>query len=165
MCQVGFSRKTLVFIGLNPSKASDSNQDPTLRRLVGFSRNWGYGKIYVVNLFARISAFPALLKKVEDPIGQENDGHILSHLIIWSGNPECDLWLGWGCRGNLLNRDLAVIAYIEKYGNIRNQNFPESFGPLCLGLTKGAQPRHPLYVCKRELLKPFQPLVQYLLID
>ena len=32
---------TLLFIGLNPSSADGSRDDPTLRRLIGFAGAWG----------------------------------------------------------------------------------------------------------------------------
>lgn len=41
------------WIGLNPSTADASINDPTIRRMMGFSRQWKCGGIVVVNLFAR----------------------------------------------------------------------------------------------------------------
>ena len=43
---------TLLFIGLNPSAADGRRDDPTLRRLIGFGRGWGYSALVVLNLFA-----------------------------------------------------------------------------------------------------------------
>ncbi|HDR1569813.1 TPA: DUF1643 domain-containing protein, partial [Pasteurella multocida] len=42
----------ITFIGLNPSTADESNDDPTIRRCINFAKKWGYGGIYMVNLFA-----------------------------------------------------------------------------------------------------------------
>ena len=33
----------LLWVGLNPSTADHINDDPTNRRIAGFSKNWGYG--------------------------------------------------------------------------------------------------------------------------
>ena len=64
------SNKTMLFIGLNPSKANCIVDDPTMKRLMSFCEIWGYGKLSVVNLFARISQSPVILKKCLDPIGE-----------------------------------------------------------------------------------------------
>ena len=42
----------LLWILLNPSTADERVDDPTLRRVLGFSRSYGFGGLEVVNLFA-----------------------------------------------------------------------------------------------------------------
>jgi hypothetical protein len=42
------------FIGLNPSTADEQEDDPTIRRCIGFARNWGYDAL--VTLTSRYSA-------------------------------------------------------------------------------------------------------------
>ncbi|WP_043705621.1 DUF1643 domain-containing protein, partial [Synechococcus sp. CB0205] len=63
----------LLFVGLNPSRATAERDDPTLRRLIAFAQAWGYGSLEVLNLFARISASPAVLRRSADPIGLQTD--------------------------------------------------------------------------------------------
>lgn len=63
------TQKKLIFIGLNPSLANRSYNDPTLRRLIGCAELWGYGALVVVNLFARITKSPKLLASCDDPVG------------------------------------------------------------------------------------------------
>ena len=60
-------------IGLNPSRADGRRDDPTLRRLQGFAHHWGYHHLAVLNLFARISPSPSLLRRCSEPIGADND--------------------------------------------------------------------------------------------
>ena len=48
----------LIFMGLNPSHADRKRDAPTLRRLVGLARGWGYGSLDVLNLVAWISPSP-----------------------------------------------------------------------------------------------------------
>ena len=63
----------LLWIGLNPSTADHIQDDPTNRRIAGFSRRWGYGGYVLANLFAYRSPDPKALKQARDPIGPEND--------------------------------------------------------------------------------------------
>ncbi|WP_063406285.1 MULTISPECIES: DUF1643 domain-containing protein [Prochlorococcus] len=152
---LGQCERTLLFIGLNPSTATASEDDPTLRRLLGFCCSWGYGHLLVVNLFARISQSTVLLKQCADPIGDENDDQLLTRARQWSENPNWDLWFGWGCGGTLRRRDLAFKALLERHRQNRIRNFPAARGPLSLGLTREGHPCHPLYMPCKEVLRPF----------
>jgi hypothetical protein len=40
------------FIGLNPSTADEKQDDPTIRRCIGFAKAWGYGAMCMTNIFA-----------------------------------------------------------------------------------------------------------------
>jgi hypothetical protein len=129
----------LIFIGLNPSRADGQRDDPTLRRLLGFARRWGYGSLEVLNLFARISPSPAVLRRVADPVGADTDAWIRRRL---AAQPEATLWLGWGNQGAWRDRHRAVGALLGGR-------------PLgALGLTASGQPRHPLYVAGTVALQP-----------
>ena len=66
-------KKTLIFIGLNASKANSSNNDKTLVRIINFCSRWNYKNIYMINLFGLISKSPIQLSKSNDPIGKNND--------------------------------------------------------------------------------------------
>jgi hypothetical protein len=129
----------LLFIGLNPSRADGQRDDPTLRRLLGFARRWGYGSLEVLNLFARISPSPAVLRRVADPVGADTDAWIRLRL---AAQPEATLWLGWGNQGAWRDRHRAVGALLVGR-------------PLgALGLTASGHPRHPLYVAGTVALQP-----------
>lgn len=121
----------LLFIGLNPSRADGQRDDPTLRRLVGFGRRWGFGSLEVLNLFARISPSPAALRRAADPVGVEADAWLQQRL---AAQPQAPVWLGWGNQGAWRDRDRAVLALLQGR-DLR-----------ALGLTAAGQPRHPLYV-------------------
>ena len=43
------TQPSITFIGLNPST---TNWNPTIRRCAGFAKDWGYGSLILVNLFA-----------------------------------------------------------------------------------------------------------------
>ena len=128
----------LVFIGLNPSRADAERDDPTLRRIVGFARQWGFGSVTVLNLFARISPSPALLKRAVDPVGPEND-HWLQAALNAQG---AAIWLGWGNQGAWRGRDRQVLELVRP-SLMREPRLAHRL--LGLGLTSQGQPRHPLY--------------------
>jgi len=44
--------KPCLFIMLNPSTADGRKDDSTIKRCVAYAMSWGYGKLYVINLFA-----------------------------------------------------------------------------------------------------------------
>lgn len=41
-----------MFIGLNPSTADETQDDPTVRRCIRYAQSWGYGALYMTNIFA-----------------------------------------------------------------------------------------------------------------
>ena len=126
-----------VFVMLNPSTADADQDDPTIRRCLGFARAWQCDYLTVVNLFALRSTDPAALLAHPDPIGPENDDAIMKAVA-------CADYVvaAWGVHGSIRGRGVAVRQLILK--------------PLrCLGLTKSGHPRHPLYV------RADQPLIDY----
>jgi hypothetical protein len=127
----GSGNRSVVFIGLNPSTADEHTDDRTIRRCVGFGQSWEYPSLTVVNLFALRSIDPAWLKRVSDPIGEQNDEFILSQCL------EAKLVVAaWGYHGDYLQRGTAVSGLLTRAG-IRLY---------CLGCTKNGEPRHPLYL-------------------
>lgn len=74
---VGAGDRLCLFVMLNPSTADEVDDDPTIRRCKGYARRWGYGRLMVVNMFAWRSTEPAGLLSVADPVGPENDRHVL----------------------------------------------------------------------------------------
>ncbi len=144
----GKSRK-LLFIGLNPSIANKTKDDPTMRRILTFGHSWGYSQLLVLNLFARISSSPSVLRRVSKPVGELNNDFLKLSLFEWSRNPELDLWLGWGASGHLQCRDLFVINYLNRLKGYRFDHYPNSLGPFALGRTLNGQPKHPLYVSNK----------------
>src|SRR5690348_9819680 len=58
------SRQYVQFIGLNPSTADETQDDPTVRRCIGFSKAWGYGALCMTNAFAWRDTDPEKMKRV-----------------------------------------------------------------------------------------------------
>ena len=121
----------LCWIMLNPSTADAHNDDPTIRRCVRFAKDWGFGSISVVNLFALRATDPSELPKHDDPFGRGNNVAILSaamhcHRVV----------AAWGVHGELYGRDVEVLALLAHHG----------IGVCCLDTTKAGHPRHPLFM-------------------
>ena len=150
------NERKLLFIGLNPSFAGKEVNDPTTTRLVNFCRAWGYGTLFIINLFAKVSSSSLLLKYSSNPVGNKNDSEISSRLDSWSNDLNWDLWLGWGARGTLRNRNIELTRVVKIFSKQRYKRFDKSRGPLVLGLTKGGHPMHPLYLPCKKLLYPFE---------
>ena len=132
------SRGIVMFVGLNPSTADETSDDPTIRRCIRFAMDWGYGGIVVTNLFAYRSTDPRRLLAVTDPIGPDND-RWLAHFSERVGLTV----VAWGARGGLHDRDAQVLRSTRK--------------PHCLGFTEAGAPRHPLYIRADTCPVPFVP--------
>ncbi len=81
----------LVFIGLNPSTADAINDDPTIRRCIGFAKSFGFGGVMMLNAYAFRATKPALMKKAADPNGPLNDETLRQY-----GNAAAMVIAAWG---------------------------------------------------------------------
>ena len=116
----------ILFIMLNPSTADELVEDPTIRRVVNYAKDWGYGGVYVGNLYAFRSTDPKGLKCIADPIGPENINHIQTLISL-------------------------VDKVIYAWGN--EQKEPDWLKkivetPYCIEISKKGIPKHPLYLKK-----------------
>lgn len=130
-CQAGMASQYVQFIGLNPSTADETKDDPTIRKCVGFAKRWGYGALCMTNLFAFRATDPKVMKKHPNPSGQDNIHHLLS---VSSGATL--VVAAWGTHGEHMNMDLNVREKLNQIGVKLN----------CLRKTKHGHPEHPLYV-------------------
>jgi len=121
----------VAFVMLNPSTADADHLDPTVRRCVGFARDWGFGALEVVNLFAFRATDPADLVRAPEPVGVDND------LAIVDAVRGVDrVVVAWGTRGTHRHRAESVSTLLAGC-HVR---------PMALGTTRDGHPRHPLYV-------------------
>lgn len=127
----------LTFIMLNPSTADAHQDDPTIRRCIGFARREGCNALLVLNLFAYRATSPENMKAAADPVGPENDAFLIKHLNALYPSAGDKVVAGWGTHGSFARRDLHVMQLATAAAGV----------PLLhLGLTKEGHPRHPLYV-------------------
>jgi len=132
------TKGTCVFIGLNPSTANETEDDPTLRRCVNFAKDWGFGRCVMLNLFAYRATNPDELKTQEKPVGYKNN----HHLKVQSADADMVV-VAWGNHGSLLNRDKKVLQLLK--------DMPIK----CFKVTAKSQPAHPLYQAKNTQLIDF----------
>src|ERR1044072_5112454 len=130
------SKPAIQFIGLNPSTASEQQDDPTIRRVIRFAKDWGYGGIYMTNLFAIVSSDPGILLTCEDPVGR-NDDYLLEVARIC----KYDALFAWGNFKQAEQRAIVVSNMFAK--------------PKVLGFNKNGSPKHPLYVPANVIPVPF----------
>jgi len=127
------------FIMLNPSTATEIQNDPTVERCERRARALGFGAFRVSNIFAWRDTDPRKMRAAIDPVGPANDAAILEG-CAWAG---CNI-AAWGTHGAHLDRGAQVVDLLRTAGGTVHH----------LGLTKDGHPRHPLYVayaCQPEL--------------
>ncbi len=133
----------VLFIMLNPSTADANVDDPTIRRCIGFAKRWGYGGIYVGNLFPYRSTLPKELLNVDMPEGYCNELQ-LKHMAERSDIVVC-AWGNGPIVDKLMKNNPEYLPLIE----IKKQLY-------CLGLSDNGVPRHPLYLKKEAIPKRFK---------
>ena len=129
------TKPMMMFIMINPSKADADNDDPTIRRCIGFAKSWGYGGFYVGNLFGYRATDPKELKKVDNPRGRFNYDNLLK-----------------------MSRksDIIVCAWGNKLGAPSKEI--QSLGDLYyISVNNDGTPGHPLFLKGDLNPQPFNP--------
>jgi hypothetical protein len=133
----------VAWVGLNPSTADEGLDDATVRRCKAFTRAWGFSTYRMLNAYAWRSRDPRLLPKLlpsgEDPIGPENDAHLVS------GTSDAQLIIcAWGRRIDdaVAAREANVVRLLHGAGRKLH----------ALRFTCAGHPEHPLFLPKE--LKP-----------
>lgn len=133
-------RPHALFVMMNPSTADLTVDDPTVAKCGRFARAWGFGGVCIGNTFAYRATDKKHLRLVADPIGPENDKHLVSmakasEMVIFAyGQPGHRSLAPRGQQvARLLTARAAVIPHVLK-------------------LSKHGIPTHPLYL--PESFKP-----------
>ena len=94
-------KQRAVFVGLNPSRANEQSDDPTLRRCQSFARGWTgrwrCGGLFVVNLYSYCSPSPAELFSTGSKNNHANK-RWLSELCGQPGRLVIGMWGNHGLR-------------------------------------------------------------------
>ena len=127
------NKPQLLYIMLNPSIGNETIDDPTIRRLLSFTRKFDYGGFFVGNLFTYITPNP---KTLDTSIGLTNKNlNILTNLVS------------------------KVDKVVYAWGNyIEEPNELKTFisNPMCFGKNINGTPKHPLYLPSDSKLLNFR---------
>lgn len=120
-----------LFVMLNPSTATEYQNDPTVERCERRARALGFGAFRVTNIFAYRATDPMVMRAQTDPVGLGNDAAIAEG-ANWADRIIC----AWGGHGTHLGRGAIVSQLLRTTGK-----------PLLhLGFTQAGEPKHPLYI-------------------
>jgi len=132
--------RLIMWIGLNPSTADESQLDPTLRRIARFSERDGYDGFWMANIFGLRTPYPKEMMAHSDPVGPGNDASLLAAAA------RCEkIVAAWGVSGAYQARAEAVVRLLA----------PHKLW--CLSTTAAGHPRHPLYVHGDQKLVRYTP--------
>ena len=127
------SKNKILYIMLNPSLADDKNDDPTIRRLISFTKKFNYGGFLVGNIFTTITPNP---KKIDRSKGiSDKNFEKLLKLI----NKVDQIVYAWG---NSIEEPQLLKELI--------------FSPKCFGKNLNGTPKHPLYLPSSSNLKSYR---------
>lgn len=125
-----------LFVMLNPSTATEAQNDPTVERCERRARTLGFGSFRVTNIFAWRDTDPKKMRAAADPVGPLNDATIRESAVDWIRQDQDRIVCAWGAHGDHLDRGQSVEALLRETGK-----------PLfALGITQAGHPKHPLYI-------------------
>lgn len=132
-----------MFVGLNPSTADETEDDPTVRRCIGFAEREGCGGLIMCNAYAFRATKPKNLWLADDPVGPDNNDALLlcarhaSRVIV-----------AWGVH--------AKPERVARTTTLLQEGVADKLTSVfCLGRTKDGCPKHPLYLAKTTPLEVY----------
>lgn len=136
-------RRRACWVMLNPSTADQQTDDPTIRRVIGFTRRMGFGRLQVVNLFAQRATDPRDLRSPDEDVWLTN--LVTVQEAISDASRVIAAW------GATVPRQAAasvpmMVAAISRTAAVLGRSL------WCLGKNVNGSPRHPLYVNADEPL-------------
>ena len=127
------NKPEILYIMLNPSIGNESIDDPTIKRLLSFTRKFNYGGFFVGNLFTYITPNP---KTLDTSIGITNKNlNVLTNLVSKAD----EVVYAWG---NSIEEPNELKKLISN--------------PMCFGKNLNGTPSHPLYLPSSSELESFR---------
>lgn len=131
---------------VNPSDANETDNDPTMGKVVGIGKQLGWRRVIVGNLFARIGKDIKCLRDPGSPIGPDNDRHLAD--IIDASEVTV---VAWGT--------LAKIPDVhrKRWIDIVRMLDDRARRPYCFGVNDDGHPTHPLMLAHATPLIEWTP--------
>jgi len=139
--------RLMVFVGLNPSDATHTRDDNTLRRGVGYAHREGCAGVELVNLSPKRAHRPLvmlaeLMSHQDDPPWADDNMRTILGACTGAtdpGRPAPLVVLAWGA--------WAAHARLEPIAaQVRDRLALEDVTCWALGFTQDGEPKHPLYL-------------------
>ena len=127
------SKSDILFIMLNPSIASENIDDPTIKRLINFTKKFNYGGFFVANLFTYITPYSKTLD-TSSGLTKLNLKTIKNFV-----NKAEEVVYAWG---NSIKEPEELKNLVEN--------------PKCFGKNLNGTPKHPLYLSSNSKLIKFR---------
>jgi hypothetical protein len=131
-----YFNKRLVFILLNPSTATEAEDDPTLVRGRYRALKGNYYGVTIINLFAFRATDPADMKRALEPTGGYQNIMMLQDNLSCAQKGTADIICEWGTHGCFQDQDKEFLKWVKYYG----------ITPMALKIAKNGHPSHPLYI-------------------
>lgn len=126
------SKPSILFVGLNPSTADADKDDPTIKKLIAYTKAWGYGGFEIVNLFAYRSSDPKnLYNKQAIAIGPGNTTYLKQ-----AASSHVKTICMWGNQAKEISETVTAIWTQYFRGK----------GAYCFKINRDGSPAHPLYL-------------------
>jgi len=139
------SKPLVMFIGLNPSTANETDNDPTIKSVCRIAKNNGFGGVYMMNCFPLVSTNPSALDEI---VYTPLHDYAVSKNNAWlnkAGKLCKEIVFAWGSFGVVImsgrNADLMEM-------------FPQA---KALSINKNGSPKHPLYCKSNTQLITYNP--------
>lgn len=135
----------IIWVMMNPSTADHTKNDPTILKVIRYSKRWGYGAVLVLNIYAfRTSRPENLPRKLSAAVGRSNDWWIKT-LFRFAARKNIPVVCAWGVRHK--ERGCQVRALADEAG----------LPLMCLELALNAEPKHPRFLSEGLNPRPLQP--------
>lgn len=145
--QIASTGKTYAYFGINPSTADAIENDPTVRRWIGFTQLMGGGRVIVGNVFAYRSKKVADLLLDPLPAFSLAQQHHLGEIIA-----DADVLVPcWGSRTKV-PKELR-----HHFDNVLQLLVNSGKPVLHFGRTKSGDPAHALFLSYETQLTPWRP--------
>lgn len=129
--------RRVVFVMLNPSVAGAHDDDPTIRKCIGFAKRNGFNWLSVVNLFSLVATQTTDLAATDERITPFTDGFVTA-----AAADAKRVVLAWGAPPRSIEEQHRFRTIRTLAALCRPETTPAP--PFyCLGKTSAGYPRHP----------------------